>query len=100
MPAARFVYGRPVEEMGCADARDHRGRQKYCTPYESRSIGFGRFGPHVLRRTMATQLLRDGADPVLVADLFGHADLGTLKIYTQPNDTDRERAVALLTTDA
>lgn len=49
---------------------------------------------------MATQLLRGGADPVLVADLLGHADLGTLKIYTQPNDAGRERALALLTTDA
>jgi site-specific recombinase XerD len=37
---------------------------------------------------------------VLVADLLGHADLTTLKIYTQPNDEDRERALALLTTDA
>ena len=60
----------------------------------------GGFGPHVLRHTFATQLLRGGADPVLVADLLGHADLGTLKIYTQPNDADRERALALLTTDA
>jgi integrase/recombinase XerC len=46
------------------------------------------------------QLLRGGADPVLVADLLGHAALGTLKIYSQPNDADRERALALLTTDA
>jgi hypothetical protein len=30
---------------------------------------------------------------VLVADLLGHADLGTLKIYTQPNDAGRERAL-------
>jgi len=36
---------------------------------------------------------------VLVADLLGHSDLSTLKIYTQPNDADRERALALLTTD-
>jgi site-specific recombinase XerD len=49
---------------------------------------------------MAIQLLRGGADPMLVADLLGHADLGTLKIYTQLNDADRERALALLTTDA
>ena len=41
-----------------------------------------------------------GADPVLVADLLGHSDLGTLKLYTQPNDVNRERALALLTTDA
>jgi site-specific recombinase XerD len=60
----------------------------------------GGFGPHVLRHTMATQLLRGGADPVLVADLLGHSDLGTLKIYTQPNDEDRERALALLTADS
>jgi integrase/recombinase XerC len=43
--------------------------------------------------------LRAGTDPVLVADLLGHSDLSTLKIYTHPNDADRERALALLTTD-
>jgi hypothetical protein len=37
---------------------------------------------------------------VLVADLLGHSDLGTLKLSTQPNDVNRERALALLTTDA
>jgi site-specific recombinase XerD len=60
----------------------------------------GSFGPHTLRHCFATQLLRGGADPVLVADLLGHSDLGTLKVYTQPNDDDRERALALLTNDA
>jgi integrase/recombinase XerC len=57
------------------------------------------FGPHILRHTFATQLLRGGADPVLVADLLGHASLGTVRTYTQPNDTDRERALDLLPTD-
>lgn len=41
-----------------------------------------------------------GVDPVLVADLLGHAGLDTLRVYTQPDDSDRERALALLTTDA
>jgi len=58
-----------------------------------------RFGPHALRHTFATQLLRGGADPVLVADLLGHAGLDTLRTYTQPDDADRERALNLLTTD-
>lgn len=57
------------------------------------------FGPHTLRHTFATQLLRGGVDPVLVADLLGHADLGTLRVYSQPTDADREQALALLTTD-
>ena len=57
------------------------------------------FGPHALRHTFATQLLRGGADPVLVADLLGHAGLDTLRTYTQPDDADRERALNLLTTD-
>jgi hypothetical protein len=37
--------------------------------------------------------------PVLLADLLGHADLGTPRIYTQPTDTDREAALARLTGD-
>ena len=57
------------------------------------------FGPHTLRHTFATELLRKGADPVLVADLLGHADLSTLRTYTQPTDEDRARALALLTSD-
>ncbi|MDN5749322.1 MAG: tyrosine-type recombinase/integrase [Pseudonocardia sp.] len=60
----------------------------------------GGFGPHVLRHTFATQLIRAGVDPVLVADLLGHAGLDTLRVYTQPDDADREHALALLTTDA
>jgi site-specific recombinase XerD len=59
----------------------------------------GGFGPHVLRHTFATQLIRAGVDPVLVADLLGHASLDTVRIYSQPDDADRERALALLTTD-
>lgn len=57
------------------------------------------FGPHTLRHTFATQLLRGGADPVLVADLLGHSSLDTIRTYTQPDDADRDRALGLLTTD-
>jgi site-specific recombinase XerD len=57
------------------------------------------FGPHALQHTFATQLPRGGADPVLVADLLGHAGLDTLRTYTQPDEADRECALKLLTTD-
>lgn len=53
----------------------------------------------MLRHTFATQLLRGGADPVLVVDLLGHACLDTIRAYTQPDDADRERALNLLTGD-
>lgn len=59
----------------------------------------GGFGPHVLRHTFAIQLLRGGADPVLVGDLLGHASLDTVRAYTQPTDADREQALTILTTD-
>lgn len=57
------------------------------------------FGPHVLRHTFATQLVRAGTDPVLVADLLGHASLDTVALYSRPTDHDREQALAHLTTD-
>jgi len=79
--SARTIITELGEQVGLGD--DPRG---------------GGFGPHVLRHTFATQLLRGGADPVLVADLLGHASLGTLRLYTQPDDADRERALNLLTT--
>lgn len=57
------------------------------------------FGPHVLRHTFATELLRAGVDVVLVADLLGHTSTDTLRIYTAPTDADRTHALSLLTTD-
>jgi integrase/recombinase XerC len=57
------------------------------------------FGPHALRHTFATQLIRQNVDLVTVAELLGHARLDTVRIYTLPTDGDRAAAVGQLLTD-
>jgi integrase/recombinase XerC len=57
------------------------------------------FGPHVLRHTFGTQLVRGGVDLVTVAELMGDARLGTTRLYTLPTKADRDRALDALLTD-
>ncbi|MEV6039677.1 tyrosine-type recombinase/integrase [Nonomuraea sp. NPDC052116] len=49
---------------------------------------------HILRHTLATDLLRAGVDIVVVAELLGHPRLDTL-----PTHADLEDAVSHLPTD-
>ncbi len=67
--SARTIITELGEQVGLGD--DPRG---------------GGFGPHSLRHTFATQLLRGGADPVLVADLLGHALLDAVRVYTNSRE--------------
>ncbi|WP_416211496.1 tyrosine-type recombinase/integrase [Frankia sp. Cas3] len=48
---------------------------------------------HVLRHTFATSLVRGGTDLVTVAELLGHSRLETVRIYTQPTEDDKIRAL-------
>ncbi len=64
------------------------------------------FGPHVLRHTFGTDLVRSRGevatapvDVVLVAELMGHADINTTRRYALPTDADKNRALEALTTD-
>ncbi|MCK9873920.1 site-specific integrase [Nocardiopsis dassonvillei] len=64
------------------------------------------FGPHVLRHTFDTDLVRGrgelAAEPVnvvLVAEPMGHADLNTTRRYTLPSEADKTRALEALTTN-
>nr|WP_083936463.1 site-specific integrase [Nocardiopsis ganjiahuensis] len=64
------------------------------------------FGPHVLRHTFGTDLVRGRGDlvaapvdVVLVAELMGHADLNTTRRYALPSEADKTRALEALTTD-
>ena len=49
---------------------------------------------HALRRTCATHLLRNGAHPVVVAEMLGHANLTSLSHYLQTTITDLMKAHA------
>jgi site-specific recombinase XerD len=48
---------------------------------------------HVLRHTWVTNLIRSGADVVLVAELAGHRRLDTTRRYSLPSQADRDAAV-------
>jgi len=51
-------------------------------------------GPHTLRHTFATELLRDqGVDVVTVADLLGHSSVDTTRLYASASDADLQAAV-------
>ncbi|MEV4111957.1 tyrosine-type recombinase/integrase [Nonomuraea sp. NPDC049695] len=57
------------------------------------------FSPHVLRHTFATELLRGGKDPILVAELLGHGSLDTTRRYALPSEANKEAALDALVTD-
>jgi integrase/recombinase XerD len=52
--------------------------------------------PHTLRHTLATTLIRRGADIRTVQMMLGHSDLSTTQIYLNLDLDDMRRAVALL----
>ncbi|MDQ3462605.1 MAG: tyrosine-type recombinase/integrase [Actinomycetota bacterium] len=48
---------------------------------------------HVLRHTFVTNLIRSGADIVLVAEIAGHRRLDTTRRYSLPSQADKDAAV-------
>ncbi|WP_326957562.1 tyrosine-type recombinase/integrase [Amycolatopsis sp. NBC_01286] len=65
------------------------------------NLAFGRDGdltPHSLRHTTGTNLVRDGVDVVLVAELLGHS-VETARHYSQPTEADKQAAIERLTVD-
>ncbi len=48
---------------------------------------------HVLRHTCVTNLIRSGADVVLVAEIAGHKRLDTTRRYSLPSQADKDAAL-------
>ena len=53
----------------------------------------GGLSGHVLGHTLVTNLVRSGADVVLIAELAGYRRLDTTRRYSLPSETDRADAV-------
>lgn len=63
-----------------------------------RNVGL-ELSAHILRHTCLTNLVRNGSDLVLVAEIGGHRRLETTKRYTLPTSQDREAAMESLCTE-
>jgi len=48
---------------------------------------------HTLRHTAVTNLIRSGADVVLVAEIAGHRRLDTVRKYSLPSEADKDAAL-------
>ena len=49
---------------------------------------------HTLRHTFGTNLVRQGTDIVIVAEMMGHSRLESTRRYSLPSAGDRVKAIA------
>ena len=53
----------------------------------------GRIGPHMLRHTLATFLVNEGVPFKNIADLLGHVNLDTTRIYAKTDMHNLQKVV-------
>jgi site-specific recombinase XerD len=76
-------YSKPVSAPGIARI----------ISLHAKASGVGKpIDAHSLRRTCATQMLRGGAHPVVVAQMLGHSGLRSLSHYLQTTITDLQKS--------
>ena len=102
-----LLYLRAVDSLKCADTAPEapllqtpRGGRLYPV-YVDRAVKAalgsvdgisGRKSPHVLRHTLATELLDGGADLNSIKELLGHSSLAATQVYTH-NSIERLQSV-------
>jgi len=60
------------------------------------AVGIEDLGPHVMRHTFGTRLVREGVDLATVADLMGHSRTETTRRYSAPTEEYRVNALDAL----
>ena len=84
-PRFLFYWHNPTHHLSCRQARN--------IVYDlSRRALHRTVGPHMLRHTFATRLLR-GSNTRIVQELLGHKSLSSTQIYTHPNSSDLRQAI-------
>lgn len=101
------LYLQSVDSLKCADMREDapllqtpRGGRLYPVLVDrivKKELGgvdgiSGRKSPHVLRHTLATELLDKGADLNSIKELLGHSSLAATQVYTH-NSVERLKTV-------
>ena len=99
LEAAEVFFGGPAA-AGDPLLRTPSGRRLY-PAYTDRAVKTelgsladftGRKSPHVLRHTLATELLNDGSDLNAIKELLGHSSLAATQVYTH-NSIEKLKAV-------
>jgi len=84
-PRFLFFAANPTRHLSCRQARN-------IVYGLTRRALHRAIGPHVLRHTFATRLLR-GSNTRIVQELLGHKSLASTQIYTHPNASDLRDAI-------
>ncbi len=86
----------PIDRWGRLRRGDRLSRQAVHGLCVARSAEaeIERTTPHDLRRTLATNLLFDGVDPLVVAGILGHAKVDTTRKYDRRGAKARRSALA------